>query len=156
MASHARNTTEPTTNDHQQLDVLGDECARTILIGASERPLTAKELTALTDCSSATVYRRINTLLELGLLDERIRFDSDTKQKTAYETAVSYVGIGISADGIAVTTAKTDDSPGKILDTIEQLPFAEADIIRSAQSIDVRIELPTDASSASIRKIRDR
>jgi len=102
---------EWTDSPTAQLDVLGDECARTILVATSERPQTAKELTAMTDCSSATVYRRINNLLESGLLEECVRFESDATHTTAYRATADKLHIRIDGDGINVSIRSTDDSP---------------------------------------------
>ncbi len=99
MSTQASDT--QTSND-AQLDVLGDECARTILVATSERPQTAKELTALTDSSSATVYRRINNLLESGLIEECIRFEADSTHTTAYQATADTLRVTIGPDGIDV------------------------------------------------------
>ena len=96
MSTQASNTrTEPTTDPTAQLDVLGDECARTILVATSDGPKTAKELTDRTDSSSATVYRRINNLLESELLAECVRFDEDGSHTTAYEATVEHLHVEI-------------------------------------------------------------
>lgn len=92
-----------------QLDVLGDECSRTILTAASERPRTAKELTARTESSSATVYRRINSLLESDLLTECIRFEEDGSHTTAYEATVETLRVRIASDGIEVRVDDTTE-----------------------------------------------
>ncbi|WP_276257037.1 winged helix-turn-helix domain-containing protein [Halomontanus rarus] len=114
MSSQVSNTrTDPTVSPAAQLDVLGDECARTILVATSNGPRTAKELTERTDCSSATVYRRINNLLESELLAECIRFEEDGSHTTAYEATVENLQVEIDADGIDVvlTQAQSDDRP---------------------------------------------
>lgn len=95
------------------LNVLGDECARTILIVASNNPSTAKELTAYTNCSSATVYRRINDLLEAELLRECIRFEDNGSHTTAYETIIERLQIEISTGGVDISKRRRDDSPGE-------------------------------------------
>ena len=107
MSTHATTTT--TTNAAGRLDALGDECSRTILAATSGRPRTAKELTARTDCSSATVYRRINTLLESDLLSECIRFEEDGSHTTAYRATVDSVNVQIAAGGIEVSVESTED-----------------------------------------------
>lgn len=108
MSSQANETgADSTANPERRLDVLGDECSRTILVASSNRPRTAKELTELTDCSSATVYRRINNLLESNLLDECIRFEEDGSHSTAYETTVEHLSVNIDADGIDVRAQVT-------------------------------------------------
>ncbi|SDQ95481.1 winged helix-turn-helix domain-containing protein [Natronobacterium texcoconense] len=110
MATRASNTrSESTADAAAQLDVLGDECARTIVVATSEGPKTAKELTDRTDSSSATVYRRINNLLESGFLAECVRFEDDGSHTTAYEAMVDRLEIEIGADGIEVTPRSTDE-----------------------------------------------
>lgn len=91
-----------------QLNVLGDECARTILVATSAGPRTAKELTSHTDCSSATVYRRINNLLESELLAECIRFEEDGTHTTAYEATVERLCVDVGTDGISVERSAAD------------------------------------------------
>ncbi|MCU4754155.1 helix-turn-helix domain-containing protein [Halobacteria archaeon AArc-curdl1] len=105
MSTHANNVTaESTVDTMAKLNVLGDECARTILIATSDGPQTAKELTEIADCSSATVYRRINNLLESELLAECIRFEENGTHTTAYEATVDHVQVKIGENGIDVST----------------------------------------------------
>ncbi|WP_226479746.1 winged helix-turn-helix domain-containing protein [Natrinema amylolyticum] len=110
MSTQASNTRSESTADHAaQLDVLGDDCARTILVATSEGPKTAKELTERTDSSSATVYRRINNLLESDLIAECVRFDDDGSHTTAYEATVDILRVRIDADGIDVVVSDTEE-----------------------------------------------
>ncbi|MFA9416700.1 helix-turn-helix domain-containing protein [Natrinema sp. HArc-T2] len=109
MSTQASNTrSESTADPAAQLDVLGDDCARTILIATSEGPKTAKELTERTESSSATVYRRINNLLESDLIEECVRFEDDGSHTTAYESTVDVLQVRIDADGINVAVAERD------------------------------------------------
>ena len=101
--------TEPAADAAAQLDVLGDECARTILVATCEGPKTAKELTGRTDSSSATVYRRINNLLEANLIAECVRFDDDGSHTTAYESTIEELCIRIDVDGISVARPNSTD-----------------------------------------------
>ena len=108
MSSKASNQpTEQTASS--ALDALGDECARIILVATSESPRTAKELTERTDSSSATVYRRINDLIESNLLEECIRFEEDGSHTTAYEATIDHLSVRIDADGICVVPATEDE-----------------------------------------------
>ncbi|WP_254769425.1 winged helix-turn-helix domain-containing protein [Salinilacihabitans rarus] len=107
QANDAR--TESGVEPAAQLEVLGDECARTILVATSAGPRTAKELTARTDCSSATVYRRINNLLESDLLAECIRFEEDGTHTTAYEATVDHLSVEIGTDGIDVSVSRPEE-----------------------------------------------
>lgn len=110
MSTQASDTRSETAVDPAtQLDVLGDECARTILVATSEGPRTAKELTDRTDSSSATVYRRINNLLESGFLAECVRFEDDGSHTTAYEATVENLQVSIGSDGIDVALTDPDE-----------------------------------------------
>ena len=103
------NDTATESNSALALDALGDECARIILVATSDGPKTAKELTARTDSSSATVYRRINNLLEGGLIAECIRFEEDGSHTTAYEATIDRLEVDIDADGIHISPVRSDD-----------------------------------------------
>ncbi len=109
MSTKTSNTrSETATEQTVKLDVLGDECARTILVATSDGPKTAKELTDRTDSSSATVYRRINNLLESDLLAECVRFDDDGSHTTAYEATVDTIHVTVGSDGIEITATYSD------------------------------------------------
>ena len=92
--------TEPTPDAADRLEVLGNGCSRTILVATRERPRTAKELTDRTDCSSATVYRRINDLLDSGFIEECVRFEEGGSHTTAYRATISEIHVSIESDGI--------------------------------------------------------
>ncbi|MFW6435532.1 MAG: ArsR/SmtB family transcription factor [Halovenus sp.] len=57
--------------------LLEDDCARTILAATSTRPMTAKELAHHCDVSGPTIYRRIERLGDLDLIETRTRPDTD-------------------------------------------------------------------------------
>lgn len=113
-ANDARAAPEP--DPTRRLDVLGDDCARTILVATSEGAHTAKELADRTDCSSATVYRRLNDLIESDLLTECIRFEEDGSHTTAYEATVDRVRVEIGGGGIDVGVSRPGDAsnPGEL------------------------------------------
>ncbi|AGB39099.1 helix-turn-helix domain-containing protein [Natronococcus occultus] len=109
MSTQATETrAESDSNPSVQLNVLGDDCARTILVATSDGPKTAKELTARTDSSSATVYRRINNLLESELLEECVRFEENGSHTTAYRATVEGLRVRIDSSGIDVSLSKAE------------------------------------------------
>jgi predicted transcriptional regulator len=57
--------------------LLEDECARTILSATSSRPMTVKELTECCSVSGPTIYRRIEDLKRLDLVEPRTRPDTE-------------------------------------------------------------------------------
>lgn len=110
MSTEVTNAGAESTGDPAaQLDVLGDECARTILVATSEGPKTARELTDRTDSSSATVYRRINNLIETNLIAECVRFEEDGSHTTAYEATIEQLCVKIDDEGIVVSRPTTRD-----------------------------------------------
>lgn len=84
------------------LDALGDECSRRILVTTSERPMTVQELTERCPVSSTTVYRRLNRLVDLGLLREQPAFPASGASKKRYEATVDRIETTIDGDGISV------------------------------------------------------
>ncbi len=101
--------TELSASPNEQLDVLGNECSRTILVATQDGPRTAKELTERTDCSSATVYRRINDLLESDLIEECIRFDSGGSHTTAYRATVAELSIAFDGERLSVSVVRSSN-----------------------------------------------
>ncbi|MFB6173735.1 MAG: ArsR family transcriptional regulator [Halobacteriales archaeon] len=89
---------DPTT----LFDVLGDELVRDILVMASERPVSAETVAEHSEASLPTVYRRLDTLEELDLLDERVRVDGDGTQYREYETTLKRISFEIADGGFDI------------------------------------------------------
>lgn len=97
---------EPSTADIFRL--LGDDYAREIL-AAAEEPKTAQELSDATDASLTTVYRRLSTLKEHGLVDERSTVDPEASHKREFVTAVGAVHAELSDGSFSLTVEKRDE-----------------------------------------------
>ncbi|AAG19493.1 winged helix-turn-helix domain-containing protein [Halobacterium salinarum] len=69
--------------------MLDDEHARAILAAASRDPMSATQLSETCDASTATVYRRIDDLTELGLLEESINVRSDGNHHSVYRATLT-------------------------------------------------------------------
>ena len=67
----------PDISSEQLLDLLGDEYTRTVLQAVAERPRTGTEVLEATSVSRATAYRRLNDLVEAGLVDSEVVPDPD-------------------------------------------------------------------------------
>ena len=83
-------------------DVFGDRLARHVLVLASEGPLSAEDLAEHCDASLPTIYRRVDSLEELDLLQARMHVDSDGNQYRQFETALKRVGFAFDSGGIDV------------------------------------------------------
>jgi DNA-binding transcriptional ArsR family regulator len=92
------------TADDALLETLGDGASRAILVATSDRPMTAKELTERCGVSPTTVYRRINALVERGLLEKRVSLDAGASQHTVYEPTFTRADFRLTPDGVSVQT----------------------------------------------------
>jgi DNA-binding transcriptional ArsR family regulator len=59
------------------LDTIGDEMARRVLIAVSKNPQSAKGLAETCDMSLPTVYRRVDVLMDHGLITEQTAVADD-------------------------------------------------------------------------------
>jgi len=86
-----RMTDEAVNGEHDLADVvalLDDEHVRSILVATSAEPLSAKELGERCDLSVSSIYRRVDELRDLDLLEERTRPRRDGHHETVYASAL--------------------------------------------------------------------
>ena len=82
------------------LDALGDAVSREILTAAAGTPVTVEDLALTCDVSESTVYRRLDRLNTLGLVERCNPLVSDSKG--AYRTTMRGLYVAVDDDGIAV------------------------------------------------------
>jgi len=138
------NVTADSVADEDLLDVLGDETSRAILAAASESPVAAKELTELNDVSSATVYRRISTLVERGLLEERHSIDQGGSRQKVYATTFENVDVSLDGDGFDATPHSCETACYHLLSVLQKLPFEQLRADFSNRTVQVELELTDD------------
>lgn len=134
-----RTVTDETDSDATDtLDHLGDDVSRTILAACSAETRSVGELATLCEVSEATIYRRLNKLMDAGLLTERTRIDTrSVSGGKEYTTAVSNVDVAFDENGISVqTVARDDDQP---LPTFTVVEPTETD---DEQIVDLQLRLP--------------
>lgn len=85
------------------LDVLGSGLAREILATACSEPRSAEELAEVCDASEPTVYRRLDALVEYGLLTEDLTVNVEGNNYRTYETAARRVRVEVTPDGVETT-----------------------------------------------------
>lgn len=89
-------------------DLLGDECARTILIEAKKEPCSAAELSDCAGVSEPTVYRRLERLREYDLVTEDIQPVTDGKNYKLYRTELDGIELDLSEDGFEITVSRRE------------------------------------------------
>ncbi|AZQ15283.1 winged helix-turn-helix domain-containing protein [Halorubrum sp. PV6] len=80
------------------LNALSAETTREILTTLSE-PMTVAELVAECDISSSTVYRRLNLLSDIGVVEEQIVVNGDGEQCSRYERNIERFSVSVGEDG---------------------------------------------------------
>jgi predicted transcriptional regulator len=89
-------------------DLLGDECARTILVEAKKEPRSAAELSDSAGVSEPTVYRRLERLREYDLVTEDIQPVTDGKNYKLYRTELDGIELDLSEDGFEITVSRRE------------------------------------------------
>jgi DNA-binding transcriptional ArsR family regulator len=145
-------TTDPTSKasveavaDEDLLDILGDEISRAILSAAADGPVTAKELTEEGSVSAATVYRRISTLVDKGLLDERHVIDEDDGRQKVYVTTFGHVDVGVDGDGFSAVPRDCGDTCYHVLSLLDDPPFDSITANFEEQTVHVEFDLTDEA-----------
>jgi predicted transcriptional regulator len=99
-------TVSDVRNPEALADLLGDECARTILVEAKKEPRSAAELSDCAGVSEPTVYRRLERLREYDLVTEDIQPVTDGKNYKLYRTELDGIELDLSEDGFEITVSR--------------------------------------------------
>lgn len=90
-------------------DVFADDYSRTILLAADEQPRTAKGLSRVCDASLTTVYRRLSTLREHGLVRVHSTIGSGGEHKQLFETTIEAFHVSISEGSLELSVETRDE-----------------------------------------------
>lgn len=98
----------PTPAADTVLDVLDDEHAQAILNTLADGPKPAQQIVDACDASRPTVYRRLDTLEDAGILDSQVSLHPDGHHRKQFAVAVDEVTLDL-VDGSFVVAATTSD-----------------------------------------------
>lgn len=90
-------------------ELLEDEYTRSILAETSGEPLSAQELVDRCDASPPTVYRRINRLQELEMLDEEQAIDPDGHHFRRFSARLERVTVELQNGEYTVSVDRTNE-----------------------------------------------
>ena len=91
---------------NQLFEAITDEDSRTILRETRSEALTAKELSKRCDVATSTAYRKLEQLVDIGLLDEQIRFTSTTRHAREYTHDIDSIELDVTATGLSVVISE--------------------------------------------------
>ena len=89
-------------------DLLADEYTKPLLEEISREPMTIPELTTQLDASRTTVYRRIQTLSELDLVESQIRPEPGGTDVKSYAATLSEITITLESGSFEAEVTHTD------------------------------------------------
>jgi hypothetical protein len=101
------------------LESLADEDCRTIL-RTTHSPRTAPEISEACDIPLSTVYRKVDRLTELSLLETRLRIDAAGRHPTQYQRGIDGLLIQCGPEdalSVSVYRATEHDAGGKFSTT---------------------------------------
>ena len=78
------------------------------------RSTSAQGLEEYCDASLATVYRRIEDLLELGLLREQTEYRSNGNHYKTFESNLEHLAVSLEDGNLEVAVDRCDDAPDRL------------------------------------------
>ncbi|KAB1191174.1 MULTISPECIES: winged helix-turn-helix domain-containing protein [Haloferax] len=128
----------PESSDDELLDALGDSVSRDVLLACKRTPMTAEELAEDCGVSESTIYRRLETLSSLGLVERSQRIESPSK--TCYETVVDGLSIHLG-DSLRVEAGASNYVVDSMRTLLAAIDVQQLSYDREGNSVDVRFEL---------------
>lgn len=95
-------------------ELLSDDVVKRILTVTDQRAMSAQTLEEYCDASLATVYRRVEELLALGLLSERTEFRSDGNHYKKFESNLEHLAVTLDDGDLTVAVDRRDDAPDRL------------------------------------------
>jgi predicted transcriptional regulator len=90
------------------LSLLDDEHTLALLQAIQTEAKSARALSEECDASRPTIYRRLNSLEEFGLVRSEWSFDADGHHRTMYESTLETVTVDIEDDGFSAQVATSE------------------------------------------------
>lgn len=108
--SPAEQPSAPETTDAEELlSLLGDEYARAVLEAIAQTPRPGREIVEETGFSKATVYRRLDSLEEAGLVASETVFDPDGHHRERFRATFEGATCRFGPEGIETTLHPAED-----------------------------------------------
>ncbi|WP_158855394.1 winged helix-turn-helix domain-containing protein [Halorhabdus sp. CUG00001] len=105
---HCEQSSPDSASSGALLSLLGDTYARQILALLVEQPRTGQELGAATEMSRPTIYRRLERLVEHGLVRTEMQFDPDGHHRKQFHATVDGFEFSLGEDGIDSQARRPD------------------------------------------------
>ena len=125
--------------DDRILDILGDECAREVLVAGADEPVTVEDLVEACGVSASTVYRRLRQLEALGLMNSDTDIRSDGGNRSVYVTDVERLELDISSDGLDLILDADQRRGEQVLTLLQNVELEGANVDFDRGTVDLRV-----------------
>jgi len=97
------------------LELLDANYTQAILEAIRTEPKPAGALAEECDASRPTVYRRLNSLRDAGLVETGMAYDADGHHRTVFEATLESVTVDVDDEGLTVTveTSAAGERPAR-------------------------------------------
>jgi predicted HTH transcriptional regulator len=107
------------------LTLLGDEQVQAMLRATNRTSMSASMLTDTCDASRATIYRRIDDLLEHDLLTEHLEIDADGNHYKVYKANLEHIDIHLVDGEFEIHVTRREDAADRLSRIWEELRGGE-------------------------------
>jgi predicted transcriptional regulator len=101
--------------------VLADDCARDILEATVTQPMSAARLGEHCDVSEPTVYRKLEALRDLDLIESRTRLDEDGHHHDVYTATLDRAVVELTEDGFRVRVTRRERMADRFTRFVEEM-----------------------------------
>jgi len=126
------------------VDALGDGVSRDILVAGMTEPVTAEQLATSCGVSESTIYRRLDRLCDLGLVERCNHLVADTDAKSSYRTAVEGLTVRLGEDGLTLATDDPDPLVGSMETVARAIDLESVSFDAGSRRVDVSFTLGPD------------
>lgn len=108
QSDHRTETVYDDETIQELLDPLDDEDCLHILDAIDENALSASEIAAACDLPLSSTYRKIEQLVDAGVVSQGVRLSENGNHTAEYERLVDDVMVSVSATGFEVRIVRRD------------------------------------------------
>jgi DNA-binding IclR family transcriptional regulator len=98
-----RETSEQAMGTEELLELLDANYTQAILEASRGEPKSASDLAEECGASRPTVYRRLNSLQDAGLVETGMAYDADGHHRTVFEATLESMSVDVGDEGLSVT-----------------------------------------------------
>lgn len=97
-------------DDEDLLALLDDSYARCILMATARKPMTASQLEEHCNTSHPTIYRRVNALIDAGLVTKQTELDPEGHHRNIYVATLEELVVSLDTEGLHIRVEQQEES----------------------------------------------